>query len=963
LNKPANRQQPAYRYARKTGVLNHSEIIKTFKIMNFSAIVRKPAALCRFKAGIRSLKPTIFQLMRISLVAIVLLINCISLIQATPTRGQNIATEKVTLGLHQESLEKAIRQLEQHTTFVYYYRKADIKAIANLDLTYESRSIEETLREVLKNTFITFRQVGKNVFIERQNQQSIYEIKGRVVDTARRAVEFATVKLIKKNSGQLTQTTQTTLEGNFSLTAAEKGDYLVSISAMGMDSLTVALSLGDLQSLTLPQIMLSKATTRLKEVVVTSKKPYIEQKMDRTVVNVNSIISNAGANALEALEKSPGVIVDQNGGITFKGKTGVTLLIDDKPTYLSGDNLVNFLRSLQASQLDQIELMTNPPARYEAAGNAGVINIKTKKIKLNGINGSLAVNLGHANFLRTGEGLNLNYRTDKTNWFASAGFNVSKVYNTIDLQRNYFNAGGFMTSMYKEFATLQPKTQNYNLKLGMDYNVSPKTVIGFVLNGSLSNTDRYNPVNSQIFNNSGVLDSTILASNYRTGKFETGGVNFNYGHKFDSLGKALTLDLDYVKYRIKGDDTFLNSSYRADGSPAGSQTITDHLPADIAIYSAKTDYTHPLEGKAKLDAGLKSSYVKTDNAANYFNVVNGASLVDNDRTNRFLYKENINAAYLNFSKEFQRLSVQLGFRAEQTNVQGHQLGNAVIADSSFSQRYLGIFPTAYLLYKLDAAGHHTLNFSFGRRVDRPFYQDLNPFVTIIDKYTYFSGNPFLKPQYTYNYELSYSAGSLFSTTVFYNDYKSFQTETVQERNGVFISSTGNIGQKITMGINATSAFSPAKWWSCNLYTEVVNFQFKGQVYQSGLSKSSTYFYIEGNNQFDLGHDWSAELSGFYIGSRTVGQFDLAAKSQVSAGLQKKVFNNKGVLRLTARDIFLQNFSAGSISNIPGVTSTYKNVSDTRIVTLGFSYNFGSPAKNGKKRNTGSAQSEQNRVKQ
>jgi hypothetical protein len=932
--------------------------------MNISAKMRKPGGLYTCLNGaIQSNKLFIRQLMRVSIIITLIFITTFQVLLATTTKGQDMHIDKVAISLHNENMAGALKKIEQQTNLRFYYRKADIKTLNGLNLPMATRTVEQTLQELLKNTFFSFRQVNGSILLEKAVQQTGYEIRGRIIDTHHKGVEFANINISKTNTGQGAQSTQTDTGGYFRLSVVEKGDYLIKISSVGMDSLSVAINLGDQKVVTIPDIVLSSYVQQLKQVNIVSKKPYIEQKIDRTVVNVNAMISNTGANALEALEKAPGVIVDQNGAITFKGKSGVMLLIDDKPTYLSGENLASYLKSLQASQLDQIELMTNPPAKYEASGNAGVINIKTKKTKLNGFNGSLAVNLGHANFLRTGEGLNLTYRTDKVNWFASAGFNASKSYNTIDLQRNYFDAGGNLSSVYKEFASLQPKTKNYNLKFGMDYTLSPKTIVGFVLTGSLSLSDRYNPVNSTIYNNLGLLDSTILASNYRKGKFESGGINFNYGHKFDSLGKALTFDLDYVKYRTNGDDTFLNSSYRANGSLAGQQTITDHLPANIAIYSAKSDYTQPLQGKAKLEAGVKSSYVNTDNAANYFNVANGASQVDNNRTNQFLYKENINAAYLNFSKEFQRFAVQAGLRGEQTNVQGHQLGNAVKPDSSFNQHYFGLFPTAYLLYKLDSAGRHTLNFSFGRRIDRPFYQDLNPFVTIIDKYTYFSGNPFLKPQYTYNYELSYSAGSIFSATLFYNDYKSFQTETIQQSGGVFISTTNNIGQKITKGINATSSFSPAKWWDCNVYSEVVNFVFKGQVYNSRLDKSSTYFYIEANNQFNLSGGWSAELSGFYIGRRTVGQFDLDAKSQVSAGIQKKVFHNNGSVRLAARDIFLANYSAGSISNIPGVTSTYKNVSDSRIVTLGFSYNFGSPGKNVKKRNTGSAQSEQNRVKQ
>jgi len=793
-------------------------------------------------------------------------------------------------------------------------------------------------------------------------QTTVAKISGIVLDNSNKPVDGATVILVTAKDSAVVKTMLANANGSFSFANLQGGDYLVKITCVGYQSYkSTPFSLTAQQAYNLPAIIITSTSKALQQVEVTADKAFIEQKIDRTVVNVSNSTSTTGANVLELLEKVPGVTVDENGVISFKGKTGVMVLIDDRPTYLSGDDLANYLRAMPASQLDQIELMSNPPAKYDASGTAGVINIKTKKSKVKGFNGSVSASVGDAKYWRTLESMNLNYHVDKVNLFANIGYGVQNNYRRLDVTRTYLDANNNPTSFYTEQAFFHPTTYNPNLKLGMDYYLSPKTTIGFVFTGSMSLGHNYNPVSSTLKDNTGKPDSTIISNNNNQTNNKYGGINLNYSHQYDSLGKALTVDMDYLKYDNNHSQTFFNNTYDATGALGSVQDIMDNLPANINIYAAKTDYTQPLRGKAKLAFGLKTSYVNTDNAANYFDIINGISTIDDNNTNRFLYKENINAAYANFNQDFKRFSVQTGLRAENTNVQGHQLGNAQSPDSAFTQHYTSLFPTAYILYKLDTAGHHMLNLNYGRRIDRPNYQDLNPFTTILDKYSGWTGNPFLKPQYASNYEVTYSYKSIFSVQFEYHHITDYQVEDDYQKGNIFLATTTNVGSRPQFGLNASLNLNPLKWWSFNFYTEVVNNTYKGQLISSYVDVNSTYFYFNDVNQFNFSNGWSGELTTFYISPTRDAQFTHRFREQTNLGLQKKILKNKASIKLSARDIFRDNFGAGTITNIPGVLATYHNDNANRSVTLGFTYNFGSNKNIPKKRTTGSADSEANRV--
>jgi len=898
--------------------------------------------------------------MRISILITIIIITTLSELLALPVEGQNIAADKVYVGLKNESLETAIKKIEQQTSLRFFYRKKEIKSFTNLTLSPETRTIEQTLRELFQNTFFSFRQVDKNILISKSDSLPAYQIKGRVVNTAHKPIDYAGVGLQKEGKTILSTTADT--GGYFKFDVVDKGDYLVKISAVGMDSIMVAVTLSNIKTVQLPDIVVSSNITTLKEVTIVSKKPLIEQKIDRTVLNVDALISNAGTTALEVLEKSPGVMVDeQSGNISLKGKSGVVIFIDDKPTYLSGEDLQNYLRSLPSSTLDQVEIMTNPPAKYDAAGNAGVINIRTKKSKVKGFNGGFSLAYLQGVKAKTNNSFNFNYRDNKFNFFGTVSYNVRNNFNYLDIDRRYENTDGSTNSYFRQHNDITNTGQVVNTKIGADYYQSEKTTWGIVLNGMYRPSTNNFSNTSRLLNAESQLDSVILAHNRENDHFKNGGINLNYRHEFDKNGKELTADIDYIVYQNDRKQLFNNESYLPDMTLISQDQLTGTLPSDIRIYSAKTDYTHPLSNGLKLAMGLKSSYTKTDNLAVYTNTVNNVTTPDYDKSNHFIYKENINAAYLNLNQDFKKLSIQAGLRVENTGSNGHQLGNAMRPDSAFKRNYTDLFPTFYLSYKLDTAGNNQLGLKYGRRINRPFYQDLNPFITPLDKFTYYVGNPLLNPAYSNNFELSHTFKNRITTTISYGKTKDDADETIQILNGIYYSRPGNIGSTITKSISVDAGFDPTTWFNLHIYAEVTANEFKSAFYTGLLDTKGTFYYVQPVLQFTLSKSWNAQLDGFYQSKITYAQFVLGSRGQVNGGISKKV-SASTTLKLTVNDIFYSYRNTGVINNLALAEASYHNRNDTRLAVLTLSYRFGKAINNQRQHEANGAETEKNRVK-
>lgn len=423
--------------------------------------------------------------------------------------------------------------------------------------------------------------------------------------------------------------------------------------------------------------------------------------------------------------------------------------------------------------------------------------------------------------------------------------------------------------------------------------------------------------------------------------------------------------MDYVTYKATSEQQFINTTFSNKWVPQNIEELRGDLPVNIDIYSAKADYTQNI-GKIKMETGVKTSYVETDNSAFYYNQSSNGEVPDYSKTNRFLYKENINAVYVSFNKQIKKFGIQAGLRYEHTYIRGLQYGNPVNADSSFTRSYGNLFPTVYVTY--EASKDHQLGLNYGRRIDRPAYQDLNPFLFFLDKYTYQSGNPFIRPQFSDNIELSHTYKGFLTTTLNYSYTTDFQTETFEQEklsNGeesyATIVRQGNIGQRHSGGVAVSAQVPVKKWWTAILYTNLNYSKFTGELNDERINVEATNLMVNVNNQFKFKKGWSAEISGWYRTKGVEGQIMINPMGQLSAAVSKNILKDKGTLKLNVRDILYTQQVSGNI-NFQSTEAYFYNARDSRVATFTFVYRFGKPIKGTKSRKSGGAGDEQSRVK-
>ncbi|HUR66180.1 MAG TPA: TonB-dependent receptor [Chitinophagaceae bacterium] len=797
--------------------------------------------------------------------------------------------------------------------------------------------------------------------IDSQAQKGNGKVNGTVIDGNTKTIESATITLLRAKDSSVAKMSVADKTGRFSFEGVEEGKYIVSISAVGHTkgfSETFEVNASNSQ-VSLKTIELVPAAKNLGAVTVNAKKPLIEQKLDRTIVNVEASVTNVGNSALEVLEKSPGITVDKDGNISLKGKQGVIVMIDGRPSYLSGPDLANMLRSMSASQLEQIEIMTNPPAKYDAAGNSGIINIKTKKNKQFGYNGSLTAGYTQGRYARFNESGNFNYRNGKVNVFTSLSHNRNHRGEDLLITRNFRDANTKdLISIFDQDTRMENERHFYSAKVGLDYFASKKTTLGFVVSGfynpstwtSITNTDIYSPNN--------VLTSQAKSYTQNIEKWKNFSGNFNLRTVLDSAGQEIMADLDYIQYRSTSKQPLISSYYDNRGNLTKRDSLNGDLPQDITIYSGKVDYTLPLKKGAKFEAGIKGSYVKTDNNANYDSVKNGQVVHDYNRSNHFLYEENVNAAYLNYSRPLgKKWSGQFGLRMENTNVTGDQLTTGI----QFKRNYTQLFPTAYLQYTADKKNSFVIN--YGRRINRPDYEDLNPFIHFLDRYTFEQGNPNLKPQFSHNIELKHTYDNFLTTTLNYSKTTDIIQQVLEQNelnNETFIKKA-NIASRNQFGIAVNAYKEITKWWSGNVYVNVSDNRFKGVVNNEYISTGLVMTMVQMQQQFKWGKGWGAEVSGVYRGKSLEGVIFIQPIKQVNVGFSKQVMKGKGSVRLNFRDIFAGAVFTG-YSKYSNVDATFKNINDSRAVSMSFTWRFNKgKLKAGSGKKEGGATDEQGRV--
>jgi iron complex outermembrane recepter protein len=784
------------------------------------------------------------------------------------------------------------------------------------------------------------------------------KVSGQIVDGNEKTVISATISLLKARDSSVVRFAVADKNGLYSFDAAE-GKYLVSVTAVGHSKgFSEVFEVQPGQEVKLKTIVLLPQSKSLANVVITAKKPLIEQKIDRTVVNVEASVTNVGASALEVLEKSPGITVDKDGNISLKGKEGVLVLVDGRPTQLSGTDLANLLRNMHASSLDQIEIMTNPPARFDAAGNAGVINIKMKKNKMAGYNGTVNLGYSQARHARYNEGLNFNYKEGKVNVFGNISHNYNKSENQLNIKRKIFDTiSGLVVNHFDMRARMMNDRNNFNGRIGLDYSPSKRTTFGFAVNGATS-PGSFGNQNFTLISDAGKTpESQTKASAAYDQTWKNFSTNLNFRRALDTTGKELTADLDYVSYLSGNDQLLVNAYYNASGSQIGTaDSLVAALPQDIKIYSGRIDYYQPLKKGAKFEAGLKSSIVRTDNNAVYDSLQNGTRVHDIGRTNHFVYEENINAAYVNLSGSLcKKINGQLGLRLENTVASGIQ----VLTGQKVNQDYTQLFPTAFLQYKANDKNNFGIN--YGRRIRRPNYESLNPFIKFLDRYTYQQGNPDLKPQFSHNIELSHTYKNFLTTTINYTNTTDIIQQVIEQKGKDGYAKQQNIAELKQFGISVNANQSVTKWWTSSLYGYLFHNNYKGEINKSPIELGTTSFIVNGSQQFKFAKTWTAEVSGMYRTRGVEGVLEVDPMGLISVGMSKTVFENKGTIRAGLRDVFHSQKMTAS-SKYKNVDMTFTEIRDSRVFSLGFSYRFSKgKVSQTKKRTNGSANEEQNRA--
>ncbi|PWT77093.1 MAG: TonB-dependent receptor [Bacteroidetes bacterium] len=749
-------------------------------------------------------------------------------------------------------------------------------------------------------------------------------------------------------------------KGQYEFRNVSSGKYFVSVSFIGFTNAnSPAFDYVANGTLTLPEIKLQRSSADLSAVVVTSRKPIVEVKADKIVVNVENSVNAVGQDALELLRKSPGVMVDKDDNLSLSGKNGVQVYIDGRPTPLSGKDLSEYLKTIQSSSIESIELITNPSAKYEAAGNAGIINIRLKKNKSYGTNGSVSAGYNIATYPKYNAGFSLNHRDKHVNIFGNYNYNDSKNENYINIDRTQLD------TLFHQHSVITSRTKTHNFKAGMDYFINRKSTIGFMVNGTLSDNNIANYSHTAIaYIPDGEVNRILVADNSSTGK--RNNVNSNLNYRFaDTSGHELNVDADYGIYQIRSNQMQPNYYY----DPTGSQILDSNIynmvaPTDIHIYSLKSDYEQNFL-KGKLGLGFKLSYVNSDNDFNTYHVYQNVKNLDSLTSNHFRYKENINAGYVNYQRTLKYFTLQAGLRLENTNSSGHSNGykwndSYVIYDSTFTRHYTDLFPSAAITYKKNPMHQWTLNYS--KRIDRPNYQDLNPFEFHLDEYTYQKGNTELTPQYTNSIGLTYMYKFKLTTTLNYSHVRDVIAQLVDtaDRSKAFLTKKNLATQDIT-SLNISYPFQ-YKWYSVFGNLNAYYSKFKADFGPGRTVDVDVYamtFYAQ--NTFRLGNGWTAELSGWYsTPSVWQGTFKTKQLWSVDGGVQKTVLKGSGNIKLSVSDLF-NTFHWDASSNFAGQTIHASGGFESRQLKVYFTYKFGNTqVKASRQRKTG-ADDENQRV--
>ncbi|MBS1687478.1 MAG: TonB-dependent receptor [Bacteroidetes bacterium] len=751
-------------------------------------------------------------------------------------------------------------------------------------------------------------------------------IQGKITDKSGKSIILSTAVLLNKTDSNIIATAEADSAGNYSISCAGLRDILLKATAPGYTAQTIRVA----ETNTRFDFVLDENTKALASVTITAQKPLIEHKADRIIYNVESSVAADGSDAYDLLKKVPGVTVSKDV-IGIAGKSSVMVMINEKTVEIDGEELAAVLKSIGSDNISRIEVITTPPAKYDAEGNSGIINIITKKAIDDGLSGNITAG----------------YRQNSMGApFTEGAFNYKKGSWDVYGNGNIMNTNWKPVEQYTAFYPTERLEQKNNItnqfpwgrcQLGIDYKLNKNSTIGLLYTYGTSDPQSNELIKAAFYNKYNVIDSIVSTGAHTNESGRRNVLNLNYEWRIDSSGKKLNVAADYFTRKGRKTRDFTTTDNYGDGSATGIASIDRSIGTQVVdIESIKADMEWPT-ALANISFGGKASMVH-NTSDNTFKYLEGSEYItDPGKTNQFDYKENTQALYLSAKRTYKAWELQAGLRGEYTQTTGY---SPTMGQSNVNN-YFKLFPTVYIQYA--ASEDHSFRISYSKRIDRPDFWLLNPFRYYSTTNSYTEGNPFLQPSYNNNIELSYTLKSNYTFTLYTQIQDNVYTQVLQVdtiNSGLYFR-MANVGKSVNYGFTSNGRFEPTNWWESNVqltaYYGTFSSAYYNELQASKYSKSS--FSISVNNSIFLNENKTllAEVNFVYQANQQ-SAFDMEyAAGNLDMGIKAMFFNKRLIVALETADILatdrtqLKNLYNQSLTN---------NYEDERELRFSLSYKFG-----------------------
>lgn len=760
-------------------------------------------------------------------------------------------------------------------------------------------------------------------------------VKGITLDSSNTPIPFATLAFLNKSDSTIINGIISDENGVFEI-KVDTGIYLLKTSAIGFD--TKCCDLVSIQSNSIDnsiKVILSKSPQTLNEITVNAIRSTVEFKNGNITVNIENSPLAKGNTVYDLFFKMPGVSVDNNL-IYLNGKPGVSIMIDGRLQQISNSQLLNLLKSMNAEAIEKIELFKNPPAKYDASGTSGIINIKTKKSKVKGFNGSTYTSFSQGFYPRTSGGILFNYKSNRILFFSNLDFNYNYYHVDASFDRK-FTTDSSITELITE-NVMKELESGLNYKIGTDWSINKNNIVGFKVEGGpgsfVSNSTGITRIHGENTLNFDHLNSIVNNPD----KWLSNNFNLNSEHHFDSLGTVLNFSSDYTLLSEIVSSNIKNIYMDKNNMEVlPSNMFRNNNDNKTVIFASKVDFNKYINDKTSVQFGAKTSYIKTEN--NYiFERYDNASLGFNNDTslsNNYLYEEQTYAAYINVDRKYKNVNLQLGIRAENTNLEGRNTNKGF----QLKQSYYNLFPNVSLEYS--PSEKHNFQANFNRRIDRPQYGDLNPFRYFRDQYQFYEGNPFLLPHYSNNIELSHSFKKIITNSLTYTRIENVMLHYTSQDDStkIFTESIKNMRMNNIISYLMYIQKDLTSWWRTSLNANISYIEYQGDINGERFKTASLFYNPSLINTFLLPKSTKIEILSFFRSGKNNGLVQVRPRWMITLAVKKSFLDGKLDCSIGIDDIFYTGYFR-TWAKFKNQDWNYKVTQDTRRLTISINYNFG-----------------------